>query len=474
MKSEPNETEPPIPDEDLRITWPRDRFRPGESLWIIFLKIGLFNFQPTKALYSAFRRPEGAIGRNNHGFGSGNLQSAKAIDFRKMAAVSGVRQSYFRHCGVDQFWDYPDHMAPYWTWNHLRYCEACLNAGYHSVLFQFRGLDNCPFHGIKISSTCPSCGKTIPYVLPRRASSAFVCRSCGNQIAVIDRSIHEVEIDTERFLKAAREVIHVCKTWKMTPHHVFRWNQSESYAGTAEADTPFHARNLFRYVLDCFDPGPDSTLCKIIEPSRLHAVLRRTDPNRVRIKRAVAKKYYRKLGRLYWKVTKRLMRRLRVRGSVHRRFMTEEENLKPNEWLYLVVRGYWENNALANLNWKSDMNDDRLDYFRGMGEAVHSRASAYRLRLFRVDALRFLPNSLVWANMNAWLSLYYALLDGASELSRLGRHPGEIVRYLRNSSIGDLPLVVYLGPKNGGKTHELHFWSTPPDQQVRASEFDLT
>src|SRR5258708_4126267 len=41
----------------------------------------------------------------------------------------------------------------------LRYCPICMECGYHSVWYQFRGLGICLLHGVRLISDCFHCGE---------------------------------------------------------------------------------------------------------------------------------------------------------------------------------------------------------------------------------------------------------------------------------------------------------------------------
>lgn len=42
----------------------------------------------------------------------------------------------------------------------LRQCWECAEHGYHSALFQLPSITRCPWHGLRLSCTCPQCGQT--------------------------------------------------------------------------------------------------------------------------------------------------------------------------------------------------------------------------------------------------------------------------------------------------------------------------
>lgn len=62
----------------------------------------------------------------------------------------------------------------------LRFCEACLESGFHSVIFQMPELGRCPAHDLELQDRCTACGAAIDYRLWRADTpvGAFECR-CG-------------------------------------------------------------------------------------------------------------------------------------------------------------------------------------------------------------------------------------------------------------------------------------------------------
>ena len=63
----------------------------------------------------------------------------------------------------------------------LRYCPACMQAGYQSLLFQVDALYCCPLHRTALLSACRRCGAPAPrYALTAEAmANPFCCATCG-------------------------------------------------------------------------------------------------------------------------------------------------------------------------------------------------------------------------------------------------------------------------------------------------------
>ncbi len=77
----------------------------------------------------------------------------------------------------------PTHLWDVMTWDVVRYCPDCIAKGYHTPLFQVRGMERCPMHGVMLHAGCPACQAPIPY----RWTSACVkatygCPTCGHSL----------------------------------------------------------------------------------------------------------------------------------------------------------------------------------------------------------------------------------------------------------------------------------------------------
>lgn len=60
----------------------------------------------------------------------------------------------------------------------VRYCPDCMRTGFHSLLFQARGIRTCPFHGRALLEACSSCGERMPAMDTVRKRT-FVPLHCG-------------------------------------------------------------------------------------------------------------------------------------------------------------------------------------------------------------------------------------------------------------------------------------------------------
>ncbi|MBN3760758.1 TniQ family protein [Burkholderia sp. Ac-20365] len=61
----------------------------------------------------------------------------------------------------------------------FRYCRRCLSRGYHSVVHQFEGTDQCPAHRCALEAMCQRCGCEAPYrVNVQLLEAPYRCGNC--------------------------------------------------------------------------------------------------------------------------------------------------------------------------------------------------------------------------------------------------------------------------------------------------------
>lgn len=60
----------------------------------------------------------------------------------------------------------------------LRYCPECLRVGYHSTMFQYLGLQNCPTHRCLLQVGCGGCGRGVVPTLHNVVADPFACPKC--------------------------------------------------------------------------------------------------------------------------------------------------------------------------------------------------------------------------------------------------------------------------------------------------------
>lgn len=77
--------------------------------------------------------------------------------------------------------------------SHLRWCQQCLDGGFHSPLFQLRCTRTCPIHQVDLLEHCMTCKRPIPYQISSHFFlKPFSCPHCATALApalAVDRPV---------------------------------------------------------------------------------------------------------------------------------------------------------------------------------------------------------------------------------------------------------------------------------------------
>jgi hypothetical protein len=149
-----------------RSEWSTD----GESTWMRLAKFSLCNRLSVRELMALFAiDPEHA--------GDLGLLQANVWDLTSLVSVLGIAASTL-HRG---FLGGSRTVSPQCS-AELRYCDWCLEVGFHAAWFQWRVIERCPLHNAALCTGCTRCGAPIPYALGADlASSPLACAACGAQ-----------------------------------------------------------------------------------------------------------------------------------------------------------------------------------------------------------------------------------------------------------------------------------------------------
>ncbi|WP_143016641.1 TniQ family protein [Paraburkholderia phenazinium] len=98
--------------------------------------------------------------------------------------------------------------------NRLRICPVCLEAAYHSYLYQIEALQQCPLHGCQLQSFCMTCGTALPTALNwRRAFDVpYQCARCGCPYSGACTSLQQHE-DLRDQTELIRRSLHPIYDW---------------------------------------------------------------------------------------------------------------------------------------------------------------------------------------------------------------------------------------------------------------------
>lgn len=105
----------------------------------------------------------------------------------------------------------------YHTWisRSFRYCPLCLEAGYHSALYQILSLMQCPFHQVPLSDRCHSCKAITPDLDDSRKlfSRPYCCAECDSPISGAKLCIDSMAQFRDTFSQVASALKPVGNWW---------------------------------------------------------------------------------------------------------------------------------------------------------------------------------------------------------------------------------------------------------------------
>lgn len=161
----------------LGINIKRRHLHQYESAWSLLQKLSQWNLVPASAILQ--RLP---------GFGE-PFQGASKLD-AVVAAVSGftgMTSKYCRFLWADAYLPagcHAPHALARLLVPELRFCQECIDHGFHSVAHQLAWTDRCIWHDCQLICACKSCGKANNWWIDKLTSSyrgnpGFTCSNCS-------------------------------------------------------------------------------------------------------------------------------------------------------------------------------------------------------------------------------------------------------------------------------------------------------
>jgi hypothetical protein len=152
--------------------WRDDWHVNGESSLALLAKFQWLNAVSCAALIDAFALcdPSRPVSRNL------DLRDARRFDVPRMMAVLRLPVT-----DVAAAFVMPSHQLERTAFATLRWCPKCSLEGVHLCAFQYRSVEQCPIHQVRLAQHCERCGATIPYRLrPDVFRAPFNCPSCAH------------------------------------------------------------------------------------------------------------------------------------------------------------------------------------------------------------------------------------------------------------------------------------------------------
>ncbi|PTY04263.1 hypothetical protein DB347_20415 [Opitutaceae bacterium EW11] len=451
---------------DLRVCWPRDWFQPHESLWSIFWKLGLANATSPELLARHFAATaEDARARQIR---LPHLLAARRFDLERLAQAARIRVSDLGVVGVDQILGFEHRFQQWWVWQTAQFCPCCFEEGFHSVVFQLRGVCRCPRHHVALVSACPACSQPIP--LGFGSGGRFICAKCGHAIGMFAarstiRSSCGPEFD-ELIAWAGR----IATGDADNPACVMNHGLSDAQPSGLSLHTPgYHRSNLFRYAAEFYDgthscPAPfalSAENCPVI-------VQHRARISRPRLRGSVTAQhgYFLLLAKHYLRLLRRFRRRMRSPRKVHSVFRSASDALRPGDWCYLLARALWEECSVWSLADYSTV-QGRLSIadLTELGAALDRSAQKY-FKLPEPTGKGRRWSDCTWANLHVWTAAFMQTVRIVDEHLGCGRSPDHVESQVRAFDCERLPVVLLRTGDSSKENADLYIWSFPTAHEV--------
>lgn len=99
-----------------------------------------------------------------------------------------------------------------------RFCPECMRKGYHSIFHQLDGVQDCPWHGLRLAQRCPSCNKCFEGS-DRKDGFGLTCNHCSYCFVKSPSDIRMDKRTLERRLDDGKEIMRwLASTRKQVAH----------------------------------------------------------------------------------------------------------------------------------------------------------------------------------------------------------------------------------------------------------------
>lgn len=154
-----------------QLTWYPDTILPHTSLWYTLLRVTWLNGLKAGDICKLV----------GEGLQDRTIEATAYSEWNKNAVKMVAKSLGEPLSGFSDFAAF--HQLPIWLYpfisaRDLRWCSACLEAGFHSLLMSLRLIEKCPIHGIPLIEKCPGCGGSVSMRTRGLVVQSNICR-CG-------------------------------------------------------------------------------------------------------------------------------------------------------------------------------------------------------------------------------------------------------------------------------------------------------
>jgi hypothetical protein len=160
-------------------TWENDWVSPLESPWSLFEKFRYTNALTNREFFNNFCLDDSskAVGfiSNKHK----DLIRLSTFDKNKLSAAFNFDVITFNNENILRLLEVEEEHLEYYLDKKLRYCSTCIKDGFHSLFHQYKEIDTCPYHNLKLQNSCKDCDRYLLFQLDEKYNrEPFKC-ICG-------------------------------------------------------------------------------------------------------------------------------------------------------------------------------------------------------------------------------------------------------------------------------------------------------
>ncbi|PFH91406.1 hypothetical protein [Bacillus sp. AFS088145] len=172
------------------LVWNNNWIKEFESLWSILQKMNFANGAHQGEIFAILGKNESCDWNPFLSFKKGNLINQLHFDKIKLQKYELTKLFQESKTFIKQMASSVGIAAHHVFENDvLRFCEKCLEFGYHSNLHQLRFVTNCPFHDKELIERCPVCFRRYAFNLTNpNLTKPYVCL-CGHCYMDVNHSI---------------------------------------------------------------------------------------------------------------------------------------------------------------------------------------------------------------------------------------------------------------------------------------------
>ncbi|MBY6035773.1 hypothetical protein KUV80_03880 [Fictibacillus nanhaiensis] len=177
-------------DEKQKVfTWQSNWISQLESPWSIFEKFRYLNSITNREFFNNFclkelKRPAGFIA-NKHK----DLITLSAFDKTKLLSAFNIDLIKFNNENLERLLDVQNKYIGSYLDQKLHYCPICIKNGFHSLLHQYKELEYCPYHDVRLQNACENCERHLPYQIDEKYNrEPFKC-ICGLNLLIDNNNL---------------------------------------------------------------------------------------------------------------------------------------------------------------------------------------------------------------------------------------------------------------------------------------------